>query len=175
MLVLFVPIFAAEAMDGDLRLGTFHMTNTAAFSEREGLRQPLPLGLKSRRVHLSAHDQNSITLTTQDTEFTLFRLENGLENISWDASNTDLLHVPDVLALSPQTTLADVPAWGATIAWPGLGETEMVLIDLGSGRYLGFLISQPAGATVVRQMEFRQLFGPTNRPASPSPAIPETN
>jgi len=144
--------------------GRFQAVNTQGFFERDGERIALKQDFTVGTVELEAQEDTSVLLTINGTEIRLFRLENGLAELKWNAAETALLHDTDIQALFYTAETNNVPAWGAEIAWPGQGRVQMVLLPLGAEAWTGFLISHPGSGTVVRQMEFRKVFGPANRP-----------
>lgn len=154
-------------------VGTFKMVNTNGFVETGAGRKPLApdTGTATVLIEKSGPDgadgpdgQIDLNVLINGSEIRLFRLKDGLAALEWNPDGTSLLHSADILALFDETDLRDVPAWGANLEWPGAGEVQLVMLPLGRTGYTGFLISRPEQKTVVRQMEFRQVFGPSHRP-----------
>lgn len=153
---------------GELLQGRFNVVNTEGFVQEDGRRMPLATDTNVGLAMIEHGSDGGLAVTIAETRIQLFPLENGLAGLDWDAGGTALLHATDIQALLDKAGRDEVPAWGAELAWPGLGATRLVLFPLGETAYTGFLISHPGDRTVVRQMEFRQVFGPSNRPASGS-------
>nr|WP_319382438.1 hypothetical protein [uncultured Roseibium sp.] len=144
--------------------GAFSMVNTAAFSEQDSQRTSLDLERESAQVTIDFQREDRLGLTIGGTKIALHPVSGGLAGLTWDPQGASLLHESDVKALNDPRNPEEVPAWGADLAWPGLGVARLVLIPLGADAYVGFLISHPQGRKVVRQMEFRQIPGPRDRP-----------
>ncbi|MCK7612158.1 hypothetical protein [Roseibium sediminicola] len=145
--------------------GAFKVVNTEGFVQEDGRRTPLPVDTAIATVSIVHQENGGLSLTVNGTQIDLFPLENGLAALQWNADGTSLLHAVDIQAFQDKANSKDVPAWGADLAWPGMGMVRLVLLPLGANAYTGFLISHPGSKTVVRQMEFRKAFGPANRPA----------
>lgn len=160
---------------GEMPLGSFQIINSAGFVERNGARTPLESDVETAQVRLQRNDAGALILTISDTDIILYEIENGLGSLTWNAGNSSLLHHTDILDLSGYDSAENVPAWGANLDWPDLGDVQLVLLPLRKNAYVGFLISHPDNSTVVRQMEVRKIPGPPNRPAgtraSKTPAI----
>ncbi|WP_305988594.1 hypothetical protein [Roseibium sp. MMSF_3544] len=154
----------------ELPTGEFSVVNTTGFVEQNGSRQPLLPDRKSGLVTMVLDPDHNLNVSINGTQFRLFPLEGGLAGLSWNASDTELLHGIDIEALNAPEKLEAIPAWGADIVWPQLGLARFVLLPLGPAAYTGFLVSYPEGKTVVRQMEFRRNSGPLDRP-DPSIAL----
>ncbi|MEO0976667.1 MAG: hypothetical protein AAFY24_05395 [Pseudomonadota bacterium] len=163
LLVLAITLGSALARAGFAE-GMFSMVNTAAFSEVNGNRTPLGLERASADVTIAFHPGDKLVLTIGQTDLALFPVTSGLSGLTWDPQGTGFLHESDIEALNLSQVRENVPAWGADLAWPGLGVARLVLLPLGSDAYAGFLISYPNDAKVVRQMEFRRVAGPRDRP-----------
>lgn len=163
LLVLVITLWSATAR-AQFAEGVFSMVNTAAFSELNGTRSALGLERKSAEVTIVFLPEDRLGITIGETDIVLFPITSGLGGLTWNPKGTGLLHESDVEALSLPETTENVPAWGADLAWPGLGVARLVLIPLDSDAYIGFLISHPKDRKVVRQMEFRQISGPRDRP-----------
>lgn len=146
-----------------LPVGEFQVINSAGFVQEDGNREPLATdrGVGAARI---SRDADSLIVEINGSAIRLFVLENGLASLEWDAEDTALLHSRDIQAFNRGKAPDEIPAWGAELIWPGSGSVQMVLLPLGTSAYTGFLISHPQDRTVVRQMEFRQVFGPANRP-----------
>lgn len=160
LLALTVSLQAGEV----LPLGKFKVINSAGFVERGGKRQPLGVDLQTADVTLRSSEAGSLLLTINGSEIVLYEIENGLAALTWNSGNSSVLGSADILDLSALKSAKDVPAWGANVDWPTLGTVHLVLLPLRQNAYTGFLISHPGRTTVVRQMEFRKVFGPLNRP-----------
>jgi len=154
------PLHAA----GEVPLGTFNVVNTGGFVQTGEARAPLAADVAMATARIDPADSDGLTVTINGTQIRLFRLEQGLGALEWNAAGTFLLHSADILALVGKSAEEQVPAWGADLDWPGSGSVRMILLLLGKSAYTGFLISHPGDRTVVRQMEFREVFGPSNRP-----------
>lgn len=164
MLVLLAgPVQAA----GTPPLGGFKVVNTGGFVQTGETRSPLEADVAIVTARIEPSENDGLTVLINGVEIRLFRLEQGLGALEWNAGGTALLHSADILALFGTSDEAEVPAWGANLDWPGAGPVQMILLPLGETAYTGFLISRPGKKTVVRQMEFRQVFGPSNRPSGP--------
>lgn len=170
LLALFVLLILAVPgqAGGDWPLGKFRLINSAGFVQQDGVRTPIRTEGTTATAHIGTDDAGNLVVEINGTQIQLFRLERGLAALKWNADETALLHDVDIQALFGSNAGEEVPAWGASIAWPGAGEVQMVLLPLGKNAYTGFLISRPGSKTVVRQMEFRQDFGPSNRPQTAS-------
>ncbi|MEP2705933.1 MAG: hypothetical protein ABJQ71_10475 [Roseibium sp.] len=168
-LALFILTTGLHAQD-KLPLGKFELLNTDGFVEQDGVRTPLKRDPGTASAVLSPSGSEDIMLEINGSEIVLYKLPNGLATLTWDSSNSSLLHGIDIEALSDGKPAEDIPAWGANVAWPGLGNAQIVILPLGDNASTGFLVSKPGPKTVVRQMEFRKVFGPKGRPgASPRP------
>lgn len=163
LLVLAITLGSALARTGFAE-GMFSMVNTAAFAEVNGNRTPLGLEQASAEVTIAFYSEDRLILTIGQTDIVLFPVTSGLSGLTWDPQGTGVLHESDVEALNLSQVGENVPAWGADLAWPGLGVARLVLLPLGSDAYAGFLISHPNDTKVVRQMEFRRVLGPRDRP-----------
>lgn len=150
----------------DWPLGTFEVRNTAGFVQEGDVRRTIDVDRNAGTAEIAGTEGDGLSVKIGGTRIHLFRIENGLASIEWDASGTNLLHGVDIQALLGKETPQNVPGWGARLAWPGAGSVQMVLLPLRQNAYTGFLISRPAGRIVVRQMEFRKVSGPSNRPGS---------
>ena len=148
--------------------GKYQVINTAGFLETSNERRPLERDRSVGIAEIRQVTDNRLQIGINGTKLNLFPIENGLAALEWDSTGTGLLHRTDLQALLKTSDRSKIPAWGADIAWPGIETARMVLFPLRTNAYAGFLISQPHGNTIVRQMEFRQVFGPTNRPRMPS-------
>jgi len=150
----------------DVPQGAFKVVNTEGFVQADGLRTPIAAdtAVGSARIQISEND--GLSLTINGTHIALFPLENGLAALDWNAEGTSLLRAIDIQALRDKADGKDVPAWGASLVWPEAGDVQLILLPLGGNAFTGFLISRPGDRTVVRQMEFRKVFGPANRPLS---------
>lgn len=146
-------------------VGKFKVFNTAGFVQEQGNRRALAADPNGGTAEILRKPDNSLIVTIAGTEIQLFPLADGLGSLDWNALGTSLLHGVDIEALNNKTDQRDVPAWGADLAWPGMGKVQLALLPLGATAYTGFLISHPEDKVVVRQMEFRQVFGPSNRPS----------
>lgn len=162
LLVLAITLGSALAR-AEFAEGVFSMVNTAAFSEVDGTRTPLGLERTSAEVAMAFHSEGRLKLTVGEAEIVLFPITAGLNGLAWDAQGTGLLHESDVEALNLSQMPENVPAWGADLAWPGLGAARLVMLPIGTDAYVGFLISNPNDRKIVRQMEFRRIFGPKGR------------
>ncbi len=174
-LIALLLMTAHSIAAGEMPVGSFQIINSAGFTEFEGKRPPLDTDIQVKGVDLQTSDSGSLILTINGTEIVLFEIKGGLASLSWDAGSSSLLHYHDILELSGHETAKDVPAWGANIDWPDLGQVQLVLLPLRQNAYTGFLVSHPGSRTVVRQMELRKAGGPPNRPSAkalpPAPAI----
>lgn len=170
VLCLAAPVAAADS----LAYGSFKAINTGGFVQSGETRKPLDQDTGVGTARIEPSDTGGLTLTVNGALIELFRLEGGLAALEWDAGGTVLLHSIDIQALFGKGEAADVPAWGAALEWPGMGPVQFVVLPLGATAYTGFLISRPGNSTVVRQMEFRKIIGPSNRPARPGPKGMET-
>lgn len=157
-------------------LGSFKIINSGGFLERNGKREILTEDFETRDIELAKTGAGDLLLTINETDIALYEIENGLASLTWNAGKSGLLHHKDILDLSGYSAAEDVPAWGANVFWPGLGQVQLVLLPLGTNAYTGFLISHPGNNTVVRQMELRSVDGPPNRPVDViEPASPAIN
>ena len=172
ILAILCTIVTANA-ETEFPEGEFQVINTAAFKQQEGVRTPLNTGSRTGNAEIEIRTDGSFELGINGTRIVLFPFETGLAGLAWDAQGSSLMEEMDIEALNPARSRGDIPVWGAELAWPGLGLTRMVVMPLGPAAYSGILISFPENRTVVRQMEFRQVFGPLNRPGSP-PGGPES-
>ncbi|WP_306143846.1 hypothetical protein [Roseibium sp. MMSF_3412] len=163
LLVLAITLGPALARS-EYAEGLFSMVNTAAFSEVNGTRASLGIERKSAEVAVAFLTEDRLNLTIGAADIVLFPITSGLDGLAWDAQGTGLLHESDVEALNLSQMPENVPAWGADLAWPGLGAARLVLFPLGVDAYAGFLISNPNDRKIVRQMEFRRISGPKDRP-----------
>ena len=146
-------------------VNTYTVVNTGGFTEMDGTRTPIRLQPVDREVTiLQANAKRTLLFSIEGSEIVLFRLTDGLSSLEWDSDGTGLLDKADVLAISNKNSLAEIPAWGARLDWPGLGPATMVVFAPTTGAYYGFLISSKNGTRFVRQMEFRPSGGPANRP-----------
>ncbi|WP_029061845.1 hypothetical protein [Labrenzia sp. DG1229] len=167
-ILAFLFLVIPTSAEPELPRGQFNIINTAAFMELAGTRTAIDTGLRGGKVDIDFPADGSLVLTLGGTRIDLFPLEAGLAGLAWDADGTSLLHGIDIEAMNPSRSPQDIPSWGAELAWPGLGLVRLVMMPFGNSAYAGLLISYPGNRTVVRQMEFRQVFGPENRP-KPSP------
>jgi len=167
-LVCFAPSLMAET---EAPHGAFKVVNTEGFVQENSVRTPLSADTAIATAKIEHQGDGGVSLTVNGSQIDLFKLENGLAALQWNADGTSLLHAIDIQAFQDKANRKDVPAWGADVAWPSFGKVQLVLLPLGSNAYTGFLISRPGDKTVVRQMEFRKVFGPTNRPAPNAAAI----
>ncbi|MEP3047598.1 MAG: hypothetical protein ABJL55_11690 [Roseibium sp.] len=149
-----------------LPFGKFELLNTAGFVEQGGVRTPLKRDSETGSALLSPSGSEDIMLEINGTEIILYKLPNGLATLTWDASNSSLLHGIDIEAMRDGKPAEDIPAWGANVAWPGIGNVQIVILPLSENANTGFLVSKPGSKTVVRQMEFRKVFGPKGRPGT---------
>jgi len=149
--------------ESDFPLGTFQVVNSAGFVERDGVRTALELDQETGVATIGRQEDGTLVLEINKTQISLFPVANGLEALNWDAEATALLHDVDIQDLLGKSDRTEIPAWGANVSWPGNGTVQIVLLPLGPDALTGFLISHPNDRTVVRQMEFRQVFGPANR------------
>ncbi|MBN9670889.1 hypothetical protein [Roseibium aggregatum] len=156
--------------ESNFPLGTFQVVNSAGFVEENGIRQPLELDQNAGVATIGRENDGTLLLEINNTQIGLFPVANGLDALSWDAEATALLHDVDIQALLGESDRAEIPVWGARVDWPGNGTVEIVLLPLGIDALTGFVISHPGEKTVVRQMEFRQTFGPANRPEFSHPS-----
>lgn len=164
-ILLFALFFAAPASAGsEFPLGDFQVINSGGFLQRDGIRQELEADRNIGTASLTRDPEGALSLAINGSTLRLFPLQNGLASLDWDAEGTALLHSDDIEAFLDGRTADAIPAWGADLIWPGSGDVRLVLFPLGVQAYTGFLISHPNEKTVVRQMEFRQVFGPGNRP-----------
>lgn len=145
-------------------LGTFQVVNTAGFIQKNGERTQLPADEKTGTATLSDLGDGKLALDINGARIVLFPVKNGLAALEWDAQGTALLHDIDIQALIRENDRHEIPVWGAKLDWPQEGSVEMVLLPLGDDAVTGFLVSHPKDLTVVRQMEFHQVFGPEGRP-----------
>jgi len=164
--ILLVALFftAPVHAGSEFPLGEFQVINSAGFLQHDGIRQELETDRAVGTASLTSEPDGTLSVTINGSTLHLFPLENGLASLEWDAEETFLLRSADIEAFLGGRAADDIPAWGADLVWPGSGDVRLVLFPLGGQAYTGFLISHPDGKTVVRQMEFRQIFGPGNRP-----------
>lgn len=162
-LVLWLFVTSANAAES-FPTGDFLLINSAGFAEVDGGREPLPTSPATAPAHVGGGTNGALKLSVNGTDITLFELETGTAALAWNSGTSGLLAKEDILALAPDVDPAIVRAWGADIAWPGLGSVRLVLMPLRGNAYTGFLISHPGTKTVVRQMELRRQAGPANRP-----------
>ena len=167
LLVYFALITAVHAQS-EIPLGKFRLLNTDGFIEQGGIRTPLNSDPTTATVELTEGNDDTLNLLINGADLVLFKLPDGLATLTWDAHNSTLLQGIDLQALSNGKPAKDIPAWGANVAWPGLGEVQIVILPLSDNANTGFLVSHPDNRTVVRQMEFRKIFGPKGRPATSS-------
>lgn len=158
-LLLAGPAFAT----GTPPSGKFSVVNSAGFIQQDGKRHPIATDRSVGEAVLSNTPEGSLMVRINGSAFQLYPLEDGLAALQWDAHGTALLHDIDIQAFLDGKEQEDIPVWGADLAWPGLGRVRLVLLPLGPNALTGFLISHPQGRTIVRQMEFRQTFGPSGR------------
>lgn len=151
-----------------LPMGKFRTMNTDGFVEHNGVRTPLKRDTSVGSAIITPEETGDLMLDINGTEIRLFKLPKGLATLTWDAENSTLLEGIDIQALSNGKSADEVPAWGANVAWPGQGNVQIVILPLGPSANTGFLVSKPGEKTVVRQMEFRKVFGPSNRPGAGS-------
>ncbi|MHA7772468.1 hypothetical protein [Roseibium sp. M-1] len=168
LLVFFLLSFPLKAAS-DLPLGLFKVVNTEGFVQQDGVRQPLETDMSEGTARIELDSDDSLMVEINGAGMRLFPLDQGLAALAWDANGTGLLHGIDIVALFGKEKPADVPAWGANLDWPGSGKVQLVLLPIGEKAYSGFLISHPGSKTVVRQMEFRQAYGHSDRPGVPLP------
>ena len=154
------PLWAEKLLPS----GTYQVVNTEGFTQTDGVRTALERDLTIGTALIAPQSDNSLLMEINGSGLRLFPLEKGLAGLEWNSDGTALLHSVDIQALLDKASRDDVPAWGADIVWPGQGQVQLVLLPLGGKSLTGFLISHPGSSTVVRQMEFRQVFGPANRP-----------
>lgn len=167
LLVILLVVFSFALplkAETDAPRGAFRVVNTDGFVQHGEDRTPLAVDTAVGTARIEHQDDGGLSLTINGTLIELFALENGLAALQWNADGTSLLHAVDIQAFQDKASSKDVPAWGADLVWPGIGKVQLVLLPLGANAYTGFLISHPGSKTVVRQMEFRKAFGPTNRP-----------
>ncbi|MBG6158427.1 hypothetical protein IWQ52_004096 [Labrenzia sp. EL_159] len=175
-ILAFLFLVIPTSAQPELPVGQFRIINTAAFMELDGTRTAIDTGLRGGTVDIGFPADGSLILTLGGTRIELFPLEAGLAGLAWDADGTSLLRWSDIEAMNPSWSPRDIPSWGAELAWPGLGLARLVMMPFGNSGYSGLLISYPGNRTVVRQMEFRQVFGPQNRPnSSPTNAAGASN
>ncbi|WP_299481793.1 hypothetical protein [uncultured Roseibium sp.] len=163
-LLIFITVAWPAAADQRLPGGEFRIVNTTGFIEKDGHRTQLPTDTDMGQVNVDHRFDGTVSLSINDTEVLLYPVEAGLAGLSWNADETNVLHGTDFQALNGTPAPESIPVWGADLAWPGLGLARLVFLPQDSAAYAGFLISYPEGKTVVRQMEFRKVFGPRNRP-----------
>lgn len=163
--LLAVIFFAAPLQAGsDHPVGEFRVINSSGFVEKDGVRQDLETDRTVAIANISRDTEDNVIVAINGSTIRLHTLKNGLDALEWNARATAMLHKADIQALMNDRAPADIPAWGAELDWPGLGPVQMVLLPFGFSAYTGFLISHPGDQTVVREMEFRQIFGPADRP-----------
>ncbi|GAB2182947.1 hypothetical protein [Roseibium sp. LAB1] len=163
LLVFLASVLPLHAENG-VSVGIFKVVNTEGFIQSNGERTALETDLSEGTALIARDSANRLKVEINGAILDLFPLEQGLAALTWDADGTDLLHDIDIQALFGKDRPQDVPAWGADLIWPGSGNVRFVLLPLGERAYTAFLISHPNNKTVVRQMEFRQSFGPSDRP-----------
>ncbi|WP_417709154.1 hypothetical protein [Roseibium aggregatum] len=159
-LAFVVPLQAEVAVP----VGIFKVVNTEGFVQSNGERVALETDMSEGTALIERDAANRLNVEINGAQLNLFPLDRGLAALTWDANGTALLHDIDVRALFGKDDPEDVPAWGAELEWPGSGTVQFVLLPLGDRAYTAFLISHPSDKTVVRQMEFRQFYGPSDRP-----------
>ncbi|MCV0426429.1 MAG: hypothetical protein K5905_13225 [Roseibium sp.] len=164
ILFLSAPVSSNERFPN----GSFHVINTAGFVQANGERHSIRRDLDVGVAEIQRVSDNRLQIHVNGVKIELFPVENGLAALEWDTRGTNLLHGADLQALMNAPDRSQIPVWGADVDWPDSSFARLVLFPLGTNAYAGFLISQPPGKTVVRQMEFRQIFGPSNRPLSPA-------
>ncbi|PVB60933.1 hypothetical protein [Labrenzia sp. 011] len=157
---LSAPIQAAN----DYPLGEFRVINSSGFVETDGVRRDLPADRTVAIASIARDSDDSVIVAINGSTIRLHPLKNGLAALEWNARGTAMLHKSDIVSLLEERAPAQIPVWGAELAWPALGPVQMVLLPFGFSAYTGFLISHPDNRTVVREMEFRQVFGPAGRP-----------
>lgn len=163
-LLAFLAAAAPLHADDTFPLGRFLVINSAGFIQKDGARQTLPADEKTGTAVLSRLDDGNLELEINATRIVLYPVENGLAALQWDAQGTALLHDIDIQALIRENDRHEIPVWGAELEWPQAGPVKLVLLPLGADAVTGFLVSHPGDLTVVRQMEFQQVFGPEGRP-----------
>ncbi|TYC64191.1 hypothetical protein FMN50_01695 [Rhodobacterales bacterium] len=158
-------LHAEEAFPvGTFPAGIFHVANTAGFTQHNGIREDLAIDDGMGTAFIQVLDDGTLTVEINGARIRLFRVKDGLTALEWDASDTTLLHEIDIEALIREEGLTDIPVWGADVDWPGSDKVRLVLLPLGPTSVTGFLISHLQDTVVVRQMEFRKVFGPEGRP-----------
>ncbi len=162
LLVFLVSVLPLQAES--IPVGVFKVVNTEGFVQSNGERVALATDMSEGTALIERDATNRLDVEINGAKLSLFPLEQGLAALTWDANGTSLLHDIDIQALFGKDNPADVPAWGAELDWPGSGTVQLVLLPLGERAYTAFLISHPGNRTVVRQMEFRQSYGPSDRP-----------
>ncbi len=167
--LLLSPAFADDLVPS----GTYSVVNSAGFVQQDGGRRPIAIDRSVGTATISAGQNDNLTVEINGTAFQLFPLKDGMANLEWDANGTALLHDSDIRSFLGDKPPKDIPVWGAELAWPGAGRVQLVLLPLGQNALTGFLISHPQDKTVVRQMELRQIFGPSGRPKFSATSGPE--
>jgi hypothetical protein len=163
LFVFFASVLPLQA-EVTAPLGIFKVVNTEGFVQRNGERMALETDMSEGTALIERDAEDRLNVEINGALLTLFPLDRGLAALTWNANGTALLHDVDVRALFGKDDPAEVPAWGAELDWPGSGPVQLVLLPLGDRAYMAFLISHPNDKTVVRQMEFRQFYGPSDRP-----------
>ncbi|POF31490.1 hypothetical protein [Roseibium marinum] len=162
---LAVVFFAVPLQAGnDYPVGEFRVINSTGFVEMDGIRQELETDRTVATARIARDPDDSVTVMINGSTIRLHPLKNGLASVEWNARGTAMLHKADIQALMNDRAPGEIPAWGAELVWPDLGPVQMVLLPFGFTAYTGFLVSHPGKKTVVREMEFQQVFGPTDRP-----------
>ncbi|MES0809188.1 hypothetical protein ABLO27_06890 [Roseibium sp. SCPC15] len=159
---IFLSIHVSTA--NAVQSGKYKVINTDGFVQHEGKRTKLETERKSGLATVEVAPDDSLLLQINGSTIRLFPIENGLAAVKWNSQGSTLLHDTDILALIEVDDPSNVAAWGADLAWPDTIRTQLVLFTLSSDALAGFLVSETKGKTIVRQMEFRQVFGPSNRP-----------
>ncbi|MEM9632633.1 MAG: hypothetical protein AAGA50_14980 [Pseudomonadota bacterium] len=162
--LLFITISFQVSAGGYPQSGRFEVINSDGFVQQNGTRTRLKADRDTGIASIEHASGDSLLLGINGSSIRLFPIENGLAALEWNSGGTTLLHDADILALLDTEDPSNVAVWGADLAWPGTIGTQLVLFTLRPNAYAGFLISETKSKTIVRQMEFRQIFGPANRP-----------
>ena len=145
----------------------YTLSNTVTLERTPDGIEVHPANFDQRFVTIELGASSDTMILRLETTLRLWKIPDGLRRLEWPVKPGVTFSREDVAALAGVDALEQVPTWGASVDWPGLGPVTLVVFRMGADQYGGLLSSAPSGVNTMHQMVF-QRARPSTRPRSDS-------
>ena len=155
---------SARPLPGEENNATIYtLSNTVTLERTPDGIETRPAGFDQRFVTIELGAPPDTMTLRLDAPLRLWKVPDGLRRIEWPVKPGITFSREDVAVLAGVETLDEVPTWGASVDWPGLGPVTLVVFRMGADQFGGLLSSVPSGVNTMHQMVL-QRARPSTRP-----------